>query len=177
MWRRSNYEISRVLQNIVCKTISKLHFYWQMKALPTCQITRTSQKEALYQPKDASTYREWTRSQVENMIKELNAVKSSLVHSLRRRIYISSAEECRLIIESNILCIYCLPKIHKQKLEDTGNFTGWPAGQTTSAALLNLFLSRRGIPLPRHSIRAGYYIRERFLYIWARNTTEIRSWI
>lgn len=88
---------------------------------------KTTTRRKLRQPGDSKTYQELTRSEMDQRLDVTLAEKEKLVVELNRKWNISLSEVERLRTgKFHIPAFYLLPKIQKEKREDTGTLIGRP---------------------------------------------------
>ena len=107
-------------------------------------------KEALRQLKDTSVYSELSKADAELAYSALSTVKADITAQLKVDGNITTSEADRLLSEENRMPgIYFLPKIHKEKREDTGTFAGRPITAAVGGLLKSIdeFLAHLTAPL------------------------------
>ena len=84
-------------------------------------------KEALRQLNDRSTYEELSQPQAVALLKNLHVAKITICRMLRAEKNITKTEEKRILEQkTGPPAIYFLPKIHKERREDTGSLPARP---------------------------------------------------
>ena len=107
-------------------------------------------KEGLRQLGDAKTYRELSQEEAEAAYVSLRDRKTAVTNTLHKGGFITATEQTNLQEESfKMPSIYFLPKIHKEKREDTGTFAGRPIIAAVGGILKSLdeFLAHLTAPL------------------------------
>ena len=110
-------------------------------------------KMAFSQLNDQATYEELSKEEIDRHYEELRREKLEIIRLLRRDENITKAESARLIAEKvKVPAIYFLPKVHKDKDEETGTFPGRPIQAACGGMLKSLdeFLANITSPLLHH---------------------------
>ena len=107
-------------------------------------------REGLRQLGDAKTYRELSKEGADAAYTSLFDQKTAVTNALHKGGFITATEQTNLLEESyKMPSIYFLPKIHKEKREDTGTFAGRPIIAAVGGMLKSLdeFLAHLTAPL------------------------------
>jgi peptide-methionine (R)-S-oxide reductase len=107
-------------------------------------------KEALRQLEDSKVYRELKKEEAEQAYQDLLIEKFKVIEALKKANNITAAESTRLKEETfKMPSIYFLPKIHKDKREDTNTYAGRPIIAAVGGILKSLdeYLAHLTAPL------------------------------